>query len=390
MKVIERYPVTIRLLRLKGIWRIFYPLLLILSMGYSMWLKLAEVIGNYRRKKGGKKRDGVRRGSYMVVSIGNIEVGGGGKTPCTIAIAEGLIERGRRPVVVTRGYMGKMERRGPIAVWGEGSSGEGVEGIQLQDGEGRTFEEYRDCNTATMAKLIGDEAVIYRRRGIDVVIGKDRKAGIELADRIFSPTHILLDDAFQNRKLEKDFDVILLDHENPLGDESLLPLGTLREPKDAIARADIVIFSRSYSSEIPDVLKVMVKGKDIFFSSHRSSGLIERDNKESDIYTVEGKKVAIFSGIARPKSFEELIEAIPAECVFSFRFRDHHNYRKSDIDWMISKTGGGLPFVTTEKDWVKVSSMFPDDIDTKALKIDIDIKERERLIKIIETFDGLS
>ena len=105
---------------------------------------------------------------------------------------------------------------------------------------------------AREAEALGDEILIYRDRGISVIIDPRRGRGIELARRLFSPSHILLDDAFQNFSVAKDVDILLLDADKPFGGGTLLPLGTLRERPRGARRADIVIFTRAGERRIPE------------------------------------------------------------------------------------------------------------------------------------------
>ncbi len=381
MKIIERYPPELRLLRGRGICKVFRPVLWIASLVYSLWLKWVEIRATGAGTDSGAKIQVSNRDNPMVVSIGNIEVGGGGKTPCTLKLAEMLGMEGCRPVVVTRGYRGVMENHGPVAVRGEAGQGGSSIGIHRWDPDRK--EGYREYNTAEAAGLLGDEVLIYISRGINVVVGKDRVADMELGGRIFDPTHYLLDDAFQNRKLEKDYDILLMDYRKPLGDGNLLPLGSLREMPEAVSRADSVIFTRAEGSEIPPEVKEFVEDKEIFFSEHRPYGLIINDEVREELDLLAGREVALFSGIARPGSFERLMKRLNAERTFSFRFRDHHIYVRNDIEYMISETGGKLPFVTTEKDRVKTAHLFPDEISLMGLVIDMEIREGSKLIEAI-------
>jgi tetraacyldisaccharide 4'-kinase len=149
-----------------------------------------------------------------VIAIGNITAGGTGKTPMTIYLARELQQSGKRVAVVSRGYKGAAEKGGGI----------------VSDGQ----------NVLMDAGRAGDEPLLIasRLKGIPVVVGKNRYEAGMLAIREFQPEIIVLDDAYQHLKLKRDINLVLLDHDRPFGNSHLLPRGILREPPDALARAD--------------------------------------------------------------------------------------------------------------------------------------------------------
>ena len=156
-----------------------------------------------------------------VISIGNLTVGGTGKTPMTIYLARNLQQSGKSVVVISRGYKGAAESGGGI----------------VSDGR----------NLLLDADQAGDEPYLMACRlpGIPVVVGKNRFEAGMLAVREFQPEIIVLDDAYQHLKLKRDINIILLDHDRPFGNSHLLPRGILREPKAALMRASACILTRS-------------------------------------------------------------------------------------------------------------------------------------------------
>lgn len=375
MKVHERYPSWTALYRGGIASALAYPLRLLISRLYGLH-PVHRTRVSVRPVEGGP----------CIVSIGNIEWGGGGKTPCAIVLCEALMERGMRPVVVTRGYRSEAERKGTyIVTSSEAQVGpEGMRCIEEERLGGRVIGCGRDHGVESLARLIGDEPAIYRARGIPVVIDRRRARGIEIASRVFGPTHIILDDAFQNRETPRDLDILLLDRERPFGRGGLMPLGSLRERPEAIRRADIIIFTRANSDQVPEEATGLVSGKHIFFSNHRPVRLIGRSGEEIPLETLRGRKLALLSGIARPGSFEDMIQSLGTEPSLSFRFADHHEYRQGDIRWMLDRMEEGTLVVTTEKDMAKVGSLFPADIDIAALEIAMEIRGLDRLIEQIE------
>jgi tetraacyldisaccharide 4'-kinase len=383
MKIVERYPVRLRIFEGAGVWALLYPVRLALAGVYRLWLAAARE----RRAGSGVSpfsgSPGSVPGRPVVVSVGNLEVGGGGKTPCAIRIARGLIELGGLPVVVSRGY-GRVAGRGRTCVVPAGR--------ELRGGSGGGFlidEELLASSSSTLdplaraAEALGDEILLYRERGIPVVIDPDRTRGAALAKRLFSPSHIILDDAFQNRSIRKDVDILLLDAEMPYGNGRLLPAGTLRERPPATRRADAIIFTRARARRVPGEAERYVRGKRVFFASHEPVDLLDRTRKPRSLLHLEGRECVLFSGIARPRVFEEMALSLGARPRAAFRFADHHRYGPADVHSMLPEGGGGASYVTTEKDWAKAQGLFPLDAEVLALRIEMRIEGFEELLALL-------
>lgn len=377
MRVIERFPTAMKIFTGRGIWALLVPVRVLCAHAYEAWLSA-------RRIPRGERIGGRTEGPPRIVSIGNLEVGGGGKTPCTIVIAEEIERRGGSPVVLTRGYKSLVaeHRRLPYVVAaGKEIRGEGAPahyGIH-----GWMDRAVGPDRKIAPARLIGDEAELYRKRSIPVVIDGDRVRGARIAERLFKPSHILLDDGFQNHSIEKDVDIVLLDAVRPFGYGKLLPYGTLREKWVAACRADIVIFTRAAGGGVPPEAADLVRGKGHFFARHQPECLVSRERESIPLSHLEGKRVALFSGIARPDSFEELVQRIGVEIDVSFRFIDHHRYRSKDVTWMLRQAPEGVAYLTTEKDWVKAAHLFPAGLPLYALRIRMEIADLEKLMDVI-------
>jgi len=395
MKIVERYPAGLRAFHGKGAWSLLYPLKSFLSFSYGLYMSRAGCKGP---EGGAGSPGGLGEGRPFVISIGNLEAGGGGKTPVTLALASTIKDNGGSAVVVTRGYGGLAAKEGvPMAV---GPSGPGIETdcpvVCLSSLGAADDPHHTSCSVLkekwgireeslriAMTRIVGDEAMIYRSRMIPVVIDSDRARGAAFARRLYGPTHVLLDDAFQNRSIAKDLDILLLDAGKPLGNGRLLPAGTLREKPGAIARADVVIFTRSDSKDIRREIGKYIGDKPVFFSSHRPAALVGRDGMEVPFSVLGNRPVAIYSGIARPGSFERTVISTGMEPDVSFRFEDHHWYRREDVDFMSANSPGGAAFVTTEKDWNKSADLFPRGIDLFALRVEAEIDGKEGLLPLI-------
>jgi len=382
MKVVERYPLRLRMFEGAGAWALLYPVRLLLAGIYGLLIAAA------RRRKVSSEASSFSGplesapGRPVVVSIGNLEVGGGGKTPCALRIARGIIELGGLPVVVSRGYGGLAERRGPCVVPAGRVLRGGMRGGFLIDEELLQSSSATSDHLARAAEVLGDEILLYRERGIPVIVDPDRSRGVTLANRLFSPSHIILDDAFQNRSVRKDVEILLLDAEMPYGNGRLLPAGTLRESPQATERADAVIFTRAHAPRVPREAEGYVRTPHVFFASHEPVDLLDRAGEPRSLSYLAGRECILFSGIARPRVFEEMALFLGTRPRAAFRFADHHRYVLNDVRSMLLEGSGTTPYVTTEKDWAKAQGLFPGETDVLALRIEMRIEGLEELLAL--------
>ena len=301
------------------------------------------------------------RAGVPVVSVGNLVVGGTGKTPIVAWLAARLLADGTRPAIVSRGYGGRAGR-GPLLV----SSGGGPQ-----------------CS----ASLSGDEPYLLAQRvpGAIVVVGADRYAGAELARRSGASV-VLLDDGFQHRRLARDLDIVLLDAVRPLGNGRLLPRGPLREPVDALRRADVVVATRADTSFDPAEIRRIVAahrpGIAVVRSSHRRIGFVDLDGR----MVHAPRRAAAFSGIARPAAFRADLEAEGVEVVTARTFTDHHAYTTREMIALCDAArASGTQLVTTEKDLARLSgALLPRDAEAPiALRIEAVIHDPEPLVDAV-------
>ncbi|HEV8182899.1 MAG TPA: tetraacyldisaccharide 4'-kinase, partial [Candidatus Angelobacter sp.] len=239
----------------------------------------------------------VRKLARPVVSIGNISVGGSGKTPFVIALGELLQQRGIEFDVLSRGY-------------------------------GRRSTEIAVVDPNGTPEQFGDEPLLIARKlRAPVIVGADRYQAGLLAEKRFSSKLHLLDDGFQHRRLHRDFDIVLLPAEDQRG--SLLPTGRLREPLSALKRADAIV--------LPDSSEKPLHAKSVW-----------RARRQVEI-AADGRLIA-FCGIARPRQFFDALQAAHQEIAGTLAFRDHHRYTQRDIDRLLDlkKQTGAPGFVTTE------------------------------------------
>jgi tetraacyldisaccharide 4'-kinase len=311
-----------------------------------------------------------------IISIGNITVGGTGKTPMVIAIAEVLAKNRGKAAVLSRGYRSKEE--GNLRIVSDGKE------IKL-DPESAGDEPY----------LLAE-----RLKDVPVIICPDRYASGEYAIKNFGVDIIILDDAFQNLGLKKDVNILLIDAMNPFGNNHLLPRGILREPLSAVKRADAVVITRAdFCENINGIIKQIKAYNDhaaIFKAIYRPSGLKNIvTGKPLNADELKNKTVTIFSGIANPLSFHYLIEKTGARIVNEFIFNDHHAYTREDMNKINpplskGKGRGKAPYkkadliITTEKDAVKIRGLIAEDLNIWALRVNMvileDNKEWERVV----------
>jgi tetraacyldisaccharide 4'-kinase len=298
------------------------------------------------------------------VSVGNITVGGTGKTPLVIAIAEEAKKRKLRTCVLTRGYRGKV--KGPVIV----SIGKGP----LTSWEEAGDEPFLMSENVKGAWIIKDS---NRYRG-GLVAG-----GVDL---------FLLDDGYQHWRLQRDLDILVIDSTDPFGKGRLLPLGRLREPLSEMKRAGMILINkaRERNMAIEDTIRKFNPAAPIFYSHYRIEGLIDTAGRCFPLNELRGRKIFAFSGIGSPQDFLTTLRGVSASPISSLSFKDHHHYSEQDLKRIIKKAEKveAEIIITTEKDMVKIRDMEIIQEDKKffALKISLEITDK-KFYDII--FDGL-
>ena len=273
-----------------------------------------------------------------VVSIGNITVGGTGKTPCVILLAKRLQAHGLRPAVISRGYGGKSPL--PVNV--------------VSDGE----------NILLNAATAGDEPLLIARSlpGVCVLTGPKRALTGRAAVEQFGADVILCDDAFQHRQIQRDINLVLLDDRRPLGNGHLLPRGELREHPAGLARADAFLLTRADLTRPPDsdILAIARQHQlPVFRCVHRAVSLLNAATGHAlPPEALRGKKICAFCGIAKPDSFLETLSALGADVVSFNPFPDHHAFTRRDLDDLqrVFQMRKADYLITTQKDVMRLES----------------------------------
>jgi len=276
-----------------------------------------------------------------VISIGNITVGGTGKTPVTEMFARSLRKGGRKVAILSRGYKKKRNRR--LARQPE----------VVSDGR----------KVYLTSEQAGDEPYMLAKNldGVAVLVDKKRLRSSEYALKKTGADILLLDDGFQYLKLGRQHDIVLIDCTNPFGYNRLLPRGLLREPLSGLKRADFVfITKREKLDSVRDLRKKIHR----YSPKAEILECVHDPQYFEDLYSGEKfslsylkkRKIAALSAIADPEGFEDTLKRLGADIVISRRFIDHHRFTKKEIESLISESieQGIDIIVTTEKDAVRI------------------------------------
>jgi 3-deoxy-D-manno-octulosonic-acid transferase len=285
-----------------------------------------------RQRRDGERR---RRLDVPVISVGNLTMGGTGKTPCVLRLAELLNQRGQRPGILTRGY-GRNSPHEYVTVAPGGT-------VPVQ--------------------LSGDEPQIFIRSGEAAVgIGADRfEAGTRLLREIGAGV-LLLDDGFQHWKLARDLEIVLIDGINPFGGGDVFPLGRLREPVAGLSRADVVIITRAAQTDLADAIEQEVRR----WNPHAPvlRGTVQ---PHAWVEHATGRclpaspnpfgSAGVFCGLGNPESFRRTLQAMGVEIASWIDFDDHHRYRPRELTHIVHHMTacGATALITTEKDSVNLS-----------------------------------
>lgn len=327
--------------------KIFLFLLYIISLIYGLIIRIRFFFYSAGIFK-------TRQLPCIVVSIGNITIGGSGKTPMAIYLADALTKKGKKVIVLSRGYKSK------------------IHGIDIvSDGK----------NILLNPDEAGDEPFLIAKKtkNIPVVIGKDRyKAGLFAIDR-FQPDIIILDDGFQHIRLKRDKDIVLIDSIRGFGNGCLLPRGILREPIDSLKRATHIFVNGSGDKVSLQPLAFNLKPR---FFRYKPSGFVNlTDDTMIEPDKLKNKNILAFAGIANPISFFKTLEGLGIAIKEKMIFPDHHKYNSKDIEKIKTRANSIDCFITTEKDGVKIKDLLSENIIVYALSIDVEICNEPEFIK---------
>jgi len=319
----------------------------------------------------------------LVVVVGNLTVGGTGKTPVVEKFARALHDRGRKVAILSRGYKSKAP---PLwkRWWYAFTHTEEEPPRIVSDGERVLLDSL----------VAGDEPYMLARNlpGVVVLVDKDRVKAGAYAIKRFGCDTLVLDDGFQYLPLKGRLNLLLIDKTNPFGNGHLLPRGIMREPAKHLRRASYVFLTKSRGvrdEELETVIKRFHPGVELIECAHKPQYLQRIGNGEpfrqaqgaepvaarQPLTELKGRKVAAFSGIATPESFEAFLREAGAQVVHTERFMDHYRFTPADLADIFSEAqqAGAEIVVTTEKDAVRMAPDTPLPLPCYYLRLEIEI-----------------
>ncbi|MBA4388039.1 MAG: tetraacyldisaccharide 4'-kinase [Verrucomicrobia bacterium] len=307
----------------------------------------------------------------QVISVGNLTVGGTGKTPVVEVFARELQKAGRKVAILSRGY---RKKEAPFLI-------RLLDTVTLRERmrPPRVVSDGR--NLLLDSAMSGDEPYMLASNLKDVVVlvDKNRVKSGRYAINKFGCDTLILDDGFQYLALKHRVEIALVDRTNPFGNGKVLPRGVLREPVKNIRRADFIFITKcdgSGTDELKSKLKTLNQRAEIIECRHSPRYLRNVfSSEEKDLEFLRGLKVVVVSGIAVPSSFEGQIEKMGARILDRNRFVDHHRYTQQEIIDIVNKSVllGADAVLTTEKDAVRFPRLERWDVPVYYLRVDIEI-----------------
>lgn len=306
----------------------------------------------------------------LVVVVGNLTVGGTGKTPVVEKFARALHERGRKVAILSRGYKSKAP---PLwkKWWFWLTHTQEPPPRIVSDGERVLLD----------SEVAGDEPFMLARNlpGVVVLVDKNRVKAGAYAIKRFGCDTLVLDDGFQYLPLKGRLNLLLIDKTNPFGNGFLLPRGILREPAKHLRRASYVFLTKSNGQRDEELEAVIARfnpDAELIECAHRPRYLQRLGSDERrPLDEMRRRRIAAFSGIAAPESFEAFLRDTGARLVHSERFLDHHRFTPDDLADMFkaAAAAGAEWVVTTEKDAVRIPADTPLPLPTYFLRLEIEI-----------------
>jgi tetraacyldisaccharide 4'-kinase len=299
-----------------------------------------------------------RRLPCRCISVGNITLGGTGKTPLVITLAKELQKRGITVGILSRGYKGIREKAGGVVSDGKQ--------IRLTPVEA------------------GDEPFLLASKlaGVPVVVGKKRYAMGISAHEQFGMDCLILDDGFQHLGVQRDTDIVLIDARRGFGNNRLFPRGPLREPLRSLRRASMLLLTKTAAPQthtaLEKELRTHAPAVPLYHSRYKPAYLLEAATGRSlSPAAVSGKRVFAFAGVADPEYFVHLLKELGASVVKAIYFPDHYAYELADLTMLRAQGKRADVFITTEKDFVKLQRLPLHDIPLYILGIEQEIVEEK-------------
>ena len=336
-----------------------FPFLFFVSIVYGIITDIRNFLYNNSIFK-------IHKFDVPVISIGNITAGGTGKTPFIMYLIEKLIQQFDNIVVISRGY------------------GRSSKGLQIvSDGKGNVINP----------NLGGDEPVLIATKfpNITVIVSEKRYIGIEHAINEFDADLILLDDAFQHRNVARNCEIVLVDANQPVQKDNILPLGNLREKKINLNRADIIVITKiKEDTETENQVEYYSNFNATLYLSYYLNSNIKHVNSDSEKLVKELKEELFiaFAGIANPEIFFNNVERIGLKIKESIINKDHLMYTRKEINKILETANkqNCNNLITTEKDLVKLNVKDFVNYNLFVMEMKIKIKNEENFIKKVKNY----
>lgn len=292
-----------------------------------------------------------------VLSLGNLTMGGTGKTPLTDFCLKYYQRRKIKTAVVSRNYKAEITEAAEV-----------------------------DLKQANAAAYFGDEPVLLAERNPNVhfFVGPLKYETAHFAVEKINPALVVVDDGFQHRKLHRDVDIVILDATEKLENYVCLPVGRAREPWEALARATAFVVTKvnlAPAHQVDELIKKLRPfGKLIVPMSYELMRIRAfQGPDERQLKDMSGRKVMLISGIAQPLSFEKNLESFTLQLVGHLKYRDHHPYSKEDVGAIVKQWRdlGSPELITTEKDFVKLRALWPKEVPLWYSPLEVRIQAQE-------------
>ncbi|MDO8734520.1 MAG: tetraacyldisaccharide 4'-kinase [Elusimicrobiota bacterium] len=329
--------------------KILYPFSFLYYLGFVISQKI--------------KKSRQRKLACSVISVGNITVGGTGKTPAIIYLTELLKSLNKKVCVISRGYKGR---------------GRTAEGQVVGDGK-KIF---------LGSKLAGDEPYLMAKSLTDVpvLVAKNRyKAGLFAIEK-FSVDTVMLDDGFQHLNLFRNIDIVCINALNPFGKSMLLPAGYLREPVRNIIRASAFIITRCDKipgEKLEDIERVIKKYNNFspIFHAHFVKKIFHRNGRETHTDMLKGRNVIAISGIAVPEDFEATLKELGINLLVHKKYPDHYFFKDNDVKKFYNDAAEfQAVIITTAKD----AARLPEDFPCYVLDVKLEVQEKDEVKSFLE------
>jgi tetraacyldisaccharide 4'-kinase len=332
-----------------------------LSLLYRLWMHLRAAAYRFGAFT-------THRLPGKVVSIGNLTVGGAGKTPLVLRVALWLRQHGARTAILTRGY-GRRDRQ-PLVMNGLGDV------------------------TRYTPELMGDEPILFAHRAPEasIGIGADR---VLLAQQILalekelSAPVFLLDDGFQHQRLARDLDIVVVDAANPFGNGRTLPAGRLREPKSALKRAGIIVLNRARDEPAEELVKELRRYNPrapLFRAWTELESVCEvKSGRQANLFVLKQQPVLAFCGIGNPQAFWDDLFSWGLQVTERRAYPDHHRYSEADLKELqaAAQACGAKALVTTEKDRINLIGLPSTAVPAFYCRIDLAIDREEEFFSTV-------